>query len=140
MSQPQAYRGQKLGLPEQGPGSLAPGGRRVGAFVVDIIGSSIIAGLFTRATGSDTASQLPGLWSLIPLAVDYIGGMLIFGRTIGMYLFKLRIIRADADVAVNPWRAVVRTLLLFLLVPAVVFDRNGRGLHDRFTDTVVVSG
>jgi hypothetical protein len=27
-----------------------------------------------------------------------------------------------------------------LLVPAVVFDRDGRGLHDRYTDTAVVRG
>ena len=35
-------------------------------------------------------------------------------------------------------RALVRTALLCLLVPAVVFDRDGRGLHDRLTDTAVV--
>jgi hypothetical protein len=33
---------------------------------------------------------------------------------------------------------VYRTLLLFLLVPALIYDRNGRGLHDRLTDTAVV--
>jgi uncharacterized RDD family membrane protein YckC len=33
---------------------------------------------------------------------------------------------------------LVRTVLLFLLVPAVVFDRDGRGLHDRLSDTAVV--
>jgi uncharacterized RDD family membrane protein YckC len=27
---------------------------------------------------------------------------------------------------------------LFLFVPAVVFDRDGRGMHDRFSDTAVV--
>ena len=66
--------------------------------------------------------------------------MLFVGRTLGMYLFGLRIIRVDREEAVNPWRAVLRTLLLMLLVPAVVFDRDGRGLHDRYTDTAVVRG
>jgi uncharacterized RDD family membrane protein YckC len=33
---------------------------------------------------------------------------------------------------------VVRTVLLFLLIPAVVVDKDGRGLHDRFTGTAVV--
>ena len=32
------------------------------------------------------------------------------------------------------------TALLFLLVPALVFDRDGRGLHDRYSDTAVVRG
>jgi uncharacterized RDD family membrane protein YckC len=39
---------------------------------------------------------------------------------------------------VDVGRIVVRTLLLFLLVPAVVFDRDGRGLHDRLSETAVV--
>ena len=55
-----------------------------------------------------------------------------------MYLFGLRVIRVDRTAAVNPWRAVLRTALLMLLVPAVVFDKDGRGLHDRYTDTAVV--
>jgi hypothetical protein len=32
----------------------------------------------------------------------------------------------------------VRTALLVLLVPAVVIDRNNRGLHDRAAGIVVV--
>ena len=55
-----------------------------------------------------------------------------------MYLFGLRLIRVDRAVAVDPVRILVRTVLLFLLVPALVFDRDGRGLHDRFSDTAVV--
>ena len=95
----------------------------------------------TPAAGQhDFSDRLPGYWSLIPFAVDYVVGMLVAGRTLGMYLFGLRIIRVDKEEAVNPWRAVLRTLLLMLLVPAVVFDRDGRGLHDRYTDTAVVRG
>jgi uncharacterized RDD family membrane protein YckC len=138
-STPQAYRGEHLGLPEEGPGSLATGGRRVGAFIVDSLAASVVAAIFTHSLGSDTASRLPGLWSLIPFALDYIVGLLVAGRTLGMYLFGLRVIRVDRNEAVNPWRAVVRTALLVLLVPALIFDRDGRGLHDRYTDTAVVS-
>jgi len=34
--------------------------------------------------------------------------------------------------------ALVRTLLLGLVIPAVVTDDDGRGLHDRAAGTVVV--
>jgi uncharacterized RDD family membrane protein YckC len=142
----QSYRGERLGLPESGRASLAGLGPRIGAFVVDSIASVFVAALFVSVTHRhqpghhDFADRLPGYWSLIPLAVDYVLGMLVAGRTLGMYLFGLRIIRVDRDEAVNPWRAVLRTLLLMLLVPAVVFDRDGRGLHDRYTDTAVVRG
>jgi len=47
-------------------------------------------------------------------------------------------VRVDRPTAVNPGQAIVRTLLLFLLVPAVIWDRDGRGLHDRASGTAVV--
>jgi uncharacterized RDD family membrane protein YckC len=144
-NQTQSYRGQRLGLPESGRASLAPVGSRIGAWLADSVLSALVGALFVEVIHhghrhQSLADRLPGYWSLIPFALDYILGMLFAGRTIGMYLFKLRIIRVDREEAVNPWRAVVRTVLLMLLVPAVVFDRDGRGLHDRYTDTAVVRG
>jgi uncharacterized RDD family membrane protein YckC len=135
---PQAFRGQRLGLPEQGTGALATTGQRLGAFIVDALASGLVAALFVRAGHPHGADNLPGSWSLIPFAVDYIVGLLVAGRTLGMYLFGLRVIRVDRVAAVDPFRAIVRTALLLLLLPAVIWDRDGRGLHDRFTDTAVV--
>ena len=143
MTAPQAYRGERLGLPETGPGSISTTGQRLLAFIVDALASALIAALFVETAHHghthDVASRLPGSWSLIPLAVDYVLGMLLAGQTLGMRLFGLRIIRVDDQrQPVNPWRAVIRTVLLFLLVPAVIWDKDGRGLHDRYSDTAVV--
>ncbi len=136
---PQAYRGERLGLPEAGSGSLATTGVRLGAFVVDALASALIAALFVQLRhGPGAAGRLPGSWSLVPLAVDYVLGVLVASRTVGMSLVGLRLVRVDRDAAVDPLRAVLRTLLLFVLVPAVIWDRDGRGLHDRLTDTAVV--
>lgn len=134
---PQAYRGEAIGRPQSGTGSLATTGPRLLAFLVDAIASGLVAALFVPHTG-DVSSSLPGSWSLIPLAIDYVLGVLLTGRTLGMYLFGLRLIRVDRFAAVGPGRILLRTFLLFLLVPAVVFDRDGRGMHDRLTDTAVV--
>jgi uncharacterized RDD family membrane protein YckC len=111
------------------------------AFLVDSLASGLVAALFVSRTGHSGGSvsgRLPGAWSLIPFAIDYIVGTLVAGRTLGMYLFGLRIVRVDHTVAVDPGRAVIRTVLLSLLLPALIFDRDGRGLHDRLTDTAVV--
>jgi uncharacterized RDD family membrane protein YckC len=141
LSAPQAYRGARLGLPEQGPGSLATTGQRLGAFFVDAIASGLVAALFVQlAHGRGAVGHLPGSWSLIPLSLDYLVGTLVAGRTLGMYLVGLRLVRVDRVAAVDPGRAVVRTALLFMLLPAVIWDRDGRGLHDRLTDTAVVRG
>jgi uncharacterized RDD family membrane protein YckC len=136
----QAFRGERLGLAESGSGSLSTTGLRLGAFVVDAIASSLIAALFVQAAGGGGVDgRLPGSWSLLPLAVDYLLGVLVAGRTLGMYLFGLRLVRVEGrDAAVDPVRIFVRTALLFALVPALIWDRDGRGLHDRLSGTAVV--
>lgn len=140
-SAPQSYRGEVLGLPEQGAGSLATTGQRLGAFAVDAIASGLVAALFVQAAQPrGAADQLPGSWSLIPFVIDYVVGVLVAGRTLGMYLFGLRVIRVEQHTAVDPVRAAARTALLLLLLPAVIWDRDGRGMHDRLTDTAVVRG
>jgi uncharacterized RDD family membrane protein YckC len=135
----QSYRGQRLGMPEQGPGSMAPFGRRSLAFVIDLLASSLVAGLFVRHPGqSGLAAHLPGQWSLVPLAADYLLGVVLVGRTLGMYVTGLRLIRVDARVPIGPLRAAARAVLLLLLIPAVVVDADFRGLHDRITRTAVI--
>jgi uncharacterized RDD family membrane protein YckC len=111
------------------------------AFLVDAVASALVAALFVSATrrgGKGVSDHLPGSWSLLPLAVDYVVGMLVAGRTVGMYLFGLRIVRIDRPLPVNPGQALLRTVLLFVLVPALVWDRDGRGMHDRAAGTAVV--
>lgn len=128
-----------MGLPATGPGSLAAIGPRLGAFVLDAVASALVAALFIQSRAGDgVEGHLPGSWSLIPLAINYIAGVLLAGRTLGMYLFGLRIIRVDRVAAVTPLQAVSRTVLLFLLVPALIWDRDNRGLHDRASATAVV--
>ena len=141
MSQlPQAYKGERLGLPKDGPGSIATFGRRTVAFAVDAVLSGLVAGLFVAAISSHGGtSTLPRLWSFVPLTVDYLVGILVAGRTVGMNLLRIRLIRVDRDAAVTPWQILIRTILLYLLAPAVIVDRDGRGLHDRAVATAVVN-
>ena len=124
-------RGASLGLPPAGPGSLAAFGTRVIAFVVDAIASALAAGLFT-------APRLPGNWSLLVFGVMTVLTLIAFGQTPGMRLLGLRLAHPRQGQRLAVWRAVVRTALLLLLVPALLVDADGRGLHDRLTDTAVV--
>jgi len=124
-------RGASLGLPADGPGSLASFGTRVGAFCIDAVGSALVAGLFT-------APDLPGNWSLVGFAAVTVVTLVAFGQTPGMRLLGLRLAHPRPGQRLAPWRAVVRTALLCLLVPALLVDSDGRGLHDRLTDTAVI--
>jgi uncharacterized RDD family membrane protein YckC len=124
-------RGAALGLPADGPGSLASFAGRVGAFAVDAVAAALVAGLFT-------APSLPGNWSLLSFGLITVAALVGFGQTPGMRLAGLRLAHPRAGQRVALWRAVVRTALLMVLVPALVVDADGRGLHDRLTDTAVV--
>ena len=66
MTAPQKFRGESIGLPQAGPGSLSTTGPRLGAFVVDALASSLIAALFVSQRRSGLEGALPGSWSLIP--------------------------------------------------------------------------
>jgi uncharacterized RDD family membrane protein YckC len=124
-------RGASLGLPADGPGSLAAFSTRAGAFLIDSIAAALVAGLFT-------APGLPGNWSLASFAVLTVVSLVAAGQTPGMRLLGLRLAHPRPGARLAPWRAVVRTGLLVLLVPALLVDADGRGLHDRLTGTAVV--
>ncbi len=70
-------------------------------------------------------------------AAEYIVLVSLIGRTIGMRLCGIGIMRLDGRRVSFPW-VVVRTLLLVLVVPAVIYDRDRRGLHDKAAGSVVV--
>ncbi len=124
-------RGASLGLPAAGVGSLAGFSTRALAFTVDAVLSAVVAALFT-------APSLPGSWSLLTFAVGTLLTLLVFGQTPGMRLLGLRLAHPEVGRRLALWRGVVRTGLLVLLVPALVVDADGRGLHDKLTDTAVV--
>ncbi len=127
------YRGEQLGLPEEGSGSIARPGRRLGALAVDWGLSLLIAyGLITQSYNEAAQTWAPLiLFALMVLTVGTVGS------TPGKRLLGLRVLALDTG-RVNPWRAALRTVLLFLAIPALVWDRDGRGLHDRLAGTVEV--
>lgn len=124
-------RGARLGLPAEGPGSIAPLGRRIRAFALDCLIAAVVAGLFT-------APDLPRNWSLLSFSILYVGGTVLTGQTLGMRLAGLRLAQARESGRIGLVRAVARTALLMLVIPALFQDADGRGLHDRVTDTAVV--
>jgi uncharacterized RDD family membrane protein YckC len=59
------------------------------------------------------------------------------GYSIGHRALGIQVVRLGGAPA-GPLAAVVRTLLLCLVVPAVVFDPDQRGLHDKAMNTVLI--
>ncbi|GAB2772825.1 RDD family protein [Streptomyces chlorus] len=127
------YRGEQLGLPEDGPGSIARPGRRIGALAVDWALCVLIAyGLITDGYGQSTSN-----WALLLFFVLSVLTVGTVGFTPGKRLFGLRVVALESG-RVQPVRGLVRSALLCLAVPALIWDRDGRGLHDRLARTVEV--
>ena len=61
----------------------------------------------------------------------------VIGQTPAMVLLGMRAVRVDGAERVGAW-ALARSVSLFFVVPAAIMDRNGRGLHDRVSRTVVI--
>lgn len=127
------YRGQQLGLPEEGSGSIARPGRRLGALAVDWGVCVLIAyGLITDGYGQATSN-----WALLLFFLMSALTVGTVGFTPGKRLFGLRVVVLETG-SVNPLRALLRTALLCVAVPALIWDRDGRGLHDRLAGTVEI--
>ena len=60
------------------------------------------------------------------------------GTTLGHRLLGLRVVRDDGAAFVGVPKALGRTALLCLVIPAVVWDEEGRGMHDRLVGTRIV--
>ncbi|WP_026421964.1 RDD family protein [Actinokineospora inagensis] len=134
---PARYRGERLGAPERGPGSVASNGIRLGALVIDLVLASLVTSLFLRPDYNDPAGMwrfnyLAGLVWLVITAV----GVSLGGFTPAKALLGLRVVAMDGKPVVGPFRAIPRTVLIALVIPAVITDRDGRGLHDRATGTI----
>ena len=130
-----AYPGERFGVPETGPGSAAGFGRRLAALTVDWLLGYLIAGLFAGpdALASSTFSwTVLGVWFVLTAVA-----VAAFGITPGMAVLGIRVASLRSTLVGVP-RAVLRTALLALVLPALARDGDGRGWHDRAASTIVV--
>lgn len=131
------YPGERMGLPREGTGSVAGYGRRLASLVIDWLIALVVASALAAVLHWSASTR-----SLVTLLVFGVLAWLftgLTGTTPGKRLCGLRVVRTDGR-AVGPLWAFVRTVLLVLVVPALLWDRDYRGLHDRAADTIVVRG
>lgn len=122
------YPGERLGLPEAGPGSMARAGRRIIAIVIDW-GIALLISNFAFAGDS---------WATLAIfAAEQILLVGTLGYSIGHRLAGIHVVKLGGG-RPGPLAGLVRTLLLCLVIPAVVFDPDQRGLHDKAMNTVLI--
>ena len=122
-----AYPGEKFGLPEDGPRSVATMSRRLGALFIDWFACTLISLAVFRSQ----------YLTLAVFAVEVYLLTALTGLTLGKRLMGIRVVRLDGKAVGFGW-ALVRTVLLLAVVPPLLSDRDMRGLHDRAANTIVV--
>ncbi|MEU5425438.1 RDD family protein [Streptomyces olivoreticuli] len=127
------YRGERLGLPESGPGSIARPGRRIAAIFIDWALCMLVAYAFL----ADGKAQQTGNWALLIFFVLSVLTVGTIGCTPGKRLLGLRVIGEDGGRLTFP-KVLLRSVLLVIVIPAIIWDRDNRGLHDRFARAVQV--
>ena len=124
------WPGKRLGLPEAGPRSIGRIGRRIGALAVDWGMSYGLAVLFFGLNPNEFA--ILGIFGVLQVVV-----LLIANGSIGHLVFGLRVVPLVPGY-LGAWRPFLRTFLLMLFIPAVIYDKDQRGLHDRWSGTILV--
>lgn len=130
-----------------GPGSIARVGRRICALLIDwwlaLLVVSLLRGSLAMPAGAvgdaefiSTAQgqSLEVLLLFVALqiiAIPIIGGS-IGHRLLGCYVAPL------VGGWVGLWRPIVRTILLALVIPALIWDSDQRGFHDKVAGTVLL--
>jgi uncharacterized RDD family membrane protein YckC len=147
---PDEARGVRLGLPADGPGAMAPLGRRFAALAIDWVACLLISGsFFVSSPDAFILSRGNGLATLGIFALENVLLVGSIGHTVGHRLLGLRVRRVIPAAPAEDQKmlavgapgflaAVARTVLLCLVIPAAVWDGDGRGLHDRFAGTAIV--
>jgi len=126
------YRGQRLGLPESGPGSMASTGRRVVALFIDWIAALLIS----RALVGTPETTLESFATLGIFALEVTVLTWLWGSSFGQRLVGIRVVGRSRRLGLIA--ALLRTALICIVIPPVIWDADGRGLHDRAVDSVVI--
>ena len=60
------------------------------------------------------------------------------GASLGQKIFGLRVVRFNDGGAISLMQALIRTIFLVLVVTAVTYDKDGRGIHERLSKTILM--
>jgi len=110
-------------------------GRRVVAFLIDWFASILVAVFafpqFPYSSNGSMAATL-GVFFFEVCILTWLTGASFGQRIVGLRVVSINEGRLPL------WRVLIRTTLICLVIPAVVYDDDGRGVHDRIANTRVL--
>ena len=129
------YPGARLGLPQSGAGSVATFGRRLVALCIDWFACLAISHAVVSSAGKSPSAA--SLLTLELFAAQALIFTVLLGGSFGQLALKIGVRRVDGQ-RLGIVGVILRTGLLCLVFPALIWDRDGRGLHDQIASSVVL--
>jgi uncharacterized RDD family membrane protein YckC len=135
----QSYPGQRLGLPQDGAGAIASWRRRLVAIAVDWAASWLVAIALFPATLTDEATTAADLL-LVPLVAvaQSVFFIALLGGSFGHVACRMVVVRLDRR-PLGLVKPLLRSVLVYLVIPPLVFNQDNRGLHDLAAGTVLLN-
>jgi uncharacterized RDD family membrane protein YckC len=110
-------------------------GRRFAALMVDWLACYFIVAASSGGVGAMAPNRS---WTVLALFFAEIAILsALQGATLGHKIFGIRIVRFVDGGAISPVQALIRSGLLVTVIFAITFDENGRGMHERFSGSVL---
>jgi uncharacterized RDD family membrane protein YckC len=103
-------------------------GRRIAALAIDWGIAVALSAAFFGYDSLVTLLIFVGLQVLATVTVN---------ASLGHALLGMRVVPMAGGL-LGVWRPIVRALLIALVIPALLFDENHRGLHDRAAGTILL--
>ena len=110
-------------------------GRRMAALMVDWLACYFIVAAATGGLGAMAPNRSLSVLGLFLTEILILSTLQ--GATLGHKIFGIRIVRFADGGAISPLAALIRSALLVSVIFAITFDENGRGMHERFSGSVL---
>ena len=117
------------------PGEGAGLSRRAAAICIDWVASMLVASVvFPGLRPWNSNASFP---ILLVFYVEVCLFTWLFASSFGQRLLRVEVVDLTGA-RLTLWRIALRTLLICLVIPAVILDSQGRGLHDRAVGSVAL--
>jgi uncharacterized RDD family membrane protein YckC len=110
-------------------------GRRLAAITLDWMACYAIVAAISGGIGQMSPDRSPIILGLFFGEVAILTALT--GASLGQKIFGLRVVRFSDGGSITPVQALIRTFFLILIVTAITYDENGRGIHERISKTVL---
>jgi len=112
---------------------VSQGRRMVGVLIDWLMSYAVAIGFFV-----EFGEPAMGAVVFLIFTAQYLIFAALGGATPGHRIMGLKIVRFSDGQMPTPVQALIRTSLLVIILTAVTFDQNGRGINERLSNTVLV--